>query len=424
MAIAFLSAFLYADIAPPPSPWDDIQMSLYVHGFQSHPGQRFYQVQANWLGGRNVTYSRVTKDSLLWYNDSKYELRWLTSDPSLEGEKVVDLDYQSMIDGAYTLKYRDHDPYQMGYTKPLSMLGFDKIETHYVIVENTKRKQAEKYPFGYVDMGRRYPTPDPNIPPYIVELDRIVLEHKDFVAVIQVDHERYPKFRGGDPFEYLEIFHSSRFFRLMTKEQFSNQDIIDLFTSLLFYDGEIHCKSLRAESLVHIADILIDNMDSGTRDPYSENEQLTSEQLEYIDGISKLRGITGFYHKLTRLAQDNPAYVGSFWRALIFSIMIEFFVLWALFPLIIGKAIKRFREILRLFLYCAIGTAFTISILWWVVPAAIASMTFAILIGEFIAVIGESLLYKRFLRLSIKGALILSFAANLVSFISGYLLMG
>ncbi len=423
MAIAFLSAFLYADIAPPPSPWDDIQISIYVHGFQSHPGQRFYQVQANWLGERNVNYSRVTKDSLLWHNDSKYELTWLTSNPSLEGEKVVDLDYESMIEGAYTLKYRDQDPFQLGYTKPLSILGFDRIETHYTIVKNIKLRPTEKYPFGWVDVEKRYPASGPNIPPYIVELDRIVLEHRDFVAVIQADHEQNPIFMGGDPFEYLESFHSTRSFRLMTKEQFSNQDIIDLFTLLMYSGGEIHCKSPRAKSLVHIAEILIANMDSGTRDPFSKNEQLTREQLGYIDGISRLRGVTGFYHKLTRLAQDNPGYAGSFWRAMVFSIMIEFFVLWALFPLVIGKAIKRLREILRLFFYCTIGTAFTISILWWIVPAAIANMTIGILAGEFIAVTGESLLYKRFLRLSLKGALILSFVANLVSFISGYLLM-
>lgn len=107
----------------------------------------------------------------------------------------------------------------------------------------------------------------------------------------------------------------------------------------------------------------------------------------------------------------------NFIFALFLTLLIEGIVVYLLlnrFP------VKTKIELKKLIRTIVIVNAVTLPFVWFVFPALISNYLLFISIAELFAFIAEALLYSHLLKLNIREALKISFAANLASFLIGF----
>lgn len=443
MLILILFSLLNADMAPDPSPYDDISNSIWIHGFNDHPGQTFYLVEALWNFERIAKYQPVTVDSMEFQPADKYEYKWFTSNPRLNPAGDANIDYESVEEGKHELKVFDQDKYSLGAPSYTWVLGFSSIQSHYRIVENRDGRRADYVPGVFYSPRRTGATAivsvDENgksvvfvppeekeaervsyVPPFIILIDRLVLEHPDFTAVISRENHWLRPGSKSDLLAQFHAFMNTRGDRLYSQEQFNNQDIIDFFLSV---SAEIMPKSPRGHRLYDLATRIGRQTASGQRRSILEEARMLSqEQRRDLEEMGVIPPNPSPVRRMMGVIMQPDALWKGFWRAMLFSILIEFFVLLALYPHVTKTYVQSFSAIASLLLWCALGTAFTISALWWFFPMLIENFSGAILVGEIFAVLVEAAIYQEFLKISFTKALLLSFSANLVSFGAGLLM--
>ena len=111
-------------------------------------------------------------------------------------------------------------------------------------------------------------------------------------------------------------------------------------------------------------------------------------------------------------------YETRFLIALLLTLIIEIPVLLVFCKLIFRLKIKSFRIIFAGFL----ASVLTLPYLWFVLPAYINSVYY-IYIGETLVFLFEALIYNRLLNIKISKSLLVSFAANLTSFVIGLIVL-
>ena len=411
---------LISDSSPPPSPFDDVRVTMYIHGFHEHPEQPFFLVEWNyWRDYSN--YRRITEDSIVIKPNWKYNGEWISINPDFDPEQTSFEFYTTLKDKINPFTYYLLDEYYLGYIQRLTFLGFESVENHYRILKKEQMVRRSHLPSSVLERENRVLQ---KILPFSIELDRLVLNHEDFQLIIRNNKETaqqrsiFPR----DNIEKLNLFYVTRFSRLMIQGSFNNQDIIDLICiAKTMSDSEVIGKSQRFTYLLLTVDFLLKNMHSGVgRIPYVE---LTDYENLMFSKLDMHMQDTFHDSRFPPYIVSVMTYISGFWRAMIFSILIECFVIFALFRFITGKEIKTRKYLIRLMLSCSLGTAVTISALWWFFPLLIHKFLIAILVGEIFAVGFEGLIYNRILNISVKSALLLSLAANMVSFAGGYILL-
>lgn len=421
MLTGFLSLCvpLDGDVPPTPSPFHDIKLTMYIHGFQEYPEQPFFLVEWDYWKDF-VNYRRITADSIIYRPTGKYSGEWISINPEFDPDQTSPVFYTTMKDKVDPFTYYMLDDYYLGYIRGMTFLGFESIENHYKIFK--KEQRAVKPPAFRPRNGQK--RKEEKILPYSIELEKFIFDHKDFQLIIRNNSNRakQTRFFPRDNFEKLHLFYETRFNRLMLQGQFNNQDIIDLISFVKSMDDyEIITKSQRFSNLMLTAKFLQMNSRSGVgRIP---NVPLTDYESLMFDNLDMHLQDSFHDSHFPPYLVSAKSYFSGFWRAMIFSILIECFVLLALFRYITGKEIKTRKYLIRIILCCSLGTAVTISALWWVFPLLIHRFIIAIFVGELFAVGLEGVIYRKFLNVSMKNALILSFIANLVSFGSGYILL-
>jgi hypothetical protein len=369
----------------------------------------------------------------------KYQYKWFTGNPRLNPAGAVDIDFNRVQEGKHDLKMFDQDKYSLGAPSYTWALGFSSIQSHYRIVKNTDGKTAKhddgkfkrlvpgvnfsiatgaenQYVFQLEEL---IPERITYIPPYILQMDRLVLEHPDFTAVISRTDASDP-FTRNDLLRRLHAFNNSRAYRLFSQEQFNNQDIIDFFLSV---SAEITPKSPKGHRLYDLAIKIGQQSASGERRSILQAaKSLSQEQRRDLEEMGVIPPSPSPVHRIMGVIMQPDALWKGFWRAMLFSILIEFFVLLALYPHVTKKYVQGFSAVAKIFVCCALGTAFTISALWWVFPMLIENFRAAILVGEIFAVLVEAAIYQEFLKISFPKAVLLSLGANMVSFGAGLLM--
>jgi len=124
------------------------------------------------------------------------------------------------------------------------------------------------------------------------------------------------------------------------------------------------------------------------------------------------------YEHIEQVMQENRNYYSVFFLfAAIVTIITELLVLLLLFNPVCGIPLR--DKILKLIPACVLGTGFTIFMLWWVFPGLLHTYAKVTMGGEIFALIIEAIIYWVVLRIKFKFAFILSFAANLSSYLLG-----
>lgn len=124
---------------------------------------------------------------------------------------------------------------------------------------------------------------------------------------------------------------------------------------------------------------------------------------------------------ITRPADTRENYRKFFWLTLIVSILIKVYLMLMLFKLI--SSVSVWTQIKPLILACIGMTVFTITLIWWVLPALIYYMLFRWVVSVAFAVITEGLLYGNVLRIKTSRAMLLSLTGNLVSYFACFMLI-
>ncbi|MCD8481114.1 MAG: hypothetical protein LRZ88_13530, partial [Candidatus Cloacimonetes bacterium] len=102
-----------------------------------------------------------------------------------------------------------------------------------------------------------------------------------------------------------------------------------------------------------------------------EARMLSQEQRRDLEEMGVIPPNPSPVRRMMGVIMQPDALWKGFWRAMLFSILIEFFVLLALYPHVTKTYVQSFSAIASLLLWCALGTAFTISALWWFFPMLI-----------------------------------------------------
>ena len=111
-------------------------------------------------------------------------------------------------------------------------------------------------------------------------------------------------------------------------------------------------------------------------------------------------------------------YLASFFRAWIFTVVVETLVLLVIFV----KFIKKEPVDPKLVIVGSVfANSLTLPYVWFIFPSLlIGQYSLSLILSELFAWLAEAVFYKFFLKLSLKNALIASFLANLISFGLGY----
>lgn len=109
--------------------------------------------------------------------------------------------------------------------------------------------------------------------------------------------------------------------------------------------------------------------------------------------------------------------------ALLLSIIIETMVILALRKPLISNTVLTAKSALKYLWVCAVGTAATITIFWWVLPAIMLFWRDVIIAGEISAALAEAVWYGIAFKIRLRTAFMLSFAANLASLGLGILIL-
>ncbi len=112
------------------------------------------------------------------------------------------------------------------------------------------------------------------------------------------------------------------------------------------------------------------------------------------------------------------SYEMSFIVSLIITLIIELPVAFLLLENIL-KIRKKSWDVL---LTGSVASCLTLPYLWFIISSFVNTAISYIIFGETFAILVESLIYAKFLKIGIKNALILSAIANISSFIVGWFL--
>ena len=108
-----------------------------------------------------------------------------------------------------------------------------------------------------------------------------------------------------------------------------------------------------------------------------------------------------------------------FLKSLVLTVIIELFVLF----LLIKIFYKKYGIANNVILFAGIlASVATLPYLWFILPYFIINRLLYILISEIFAVLAESLIYYYIFRFKYSVSLFLSFACNMVSFLTGLIL--
>ena len=110
-------------------------------------------------------------------------------------------------------------------------------------------------------------------------------------------------------------------------------------------------------------------------------------------------------------------YEVKFLISLFVTLVIEFSVV----ILILKKYFKHKTKIKDILFISLIASSLTLPYLWFILPVFIKARCY-FFIGEMLVILIESVVYNKFLKLELLKSLILSFFANLTSFIFGLIL--
>ncbi len=119
----------------------------------------------------------------------------------------------------------------------------------------------------------------------------------------------------------------------------------------------------------------------------------------------------------------DDTHMNQFMVAGLLSILIEFLIICLLYKPLLGRAIGRPIEWLRLFLIVAGATLVTISILWWILTKVLLSPVSYLVLGELFVVIAEAVAYRFLVSCKWRDAFLFSTVANLGSYFFGFFLM-
>jgi hypothetical protein len=107
----------------------------------------------------------------------------------------------------------------------------------------------------------------------------------------------------------------------------------------------------------------------------------------------------------------------NFLIALLITLIIEIVVIFLLLKTIFKSKLKNFK----IFFAGFVASTLTLPYLWFILPSFV-DMRYYILTGELLVIFVETIIYKEILGLNIKRAFLISFVANLTSFILGLLI--
>jgi len=142
------------------------------------------------------------------------------------------------------------------------------------------------------------------------------------------------------------------------------------------------------------------------------------ELLRFIDGRPALIKTYKYDDGLSQI--DNVEYdLLSFFKALLFTIIIETIVLFFIFKI----RLKKLQIKNGVLFLTGILTSFsTLPYVWFVLPIFIKQFLLYIIISEFSVIFVESIIIWRLLTIDYKKAVVISFICNLTSFLFGLLI--